>query len=101
MLEHKGTFSASSSDNAKKNLDAAFIHHTGGVYGKLEQVGLQMIINLTHTCVNSKDWKEIHDYIIYENNLDNIPNRQISVVSELAFSPKRSVYSMSEDEADV
>ena len=60
MLEHKGTFSASSSDNAKKNLDAAFIHHTGGVYGKLEQVGLQMIINLTHTCVNSKDWKDSH-----------------------------------------
>ena len=50
---------------------------------------------------DAKDWKEIHDYIIYENNLDNIPNRQISVVSELAFSPKRSVYSMSEDEADV
>ena len=50
---------------------------------------------------DSKDWKEIHDYIIYENNLDDIPNRQISVVSELAFSPKRSVYSMSEDEADV
>ena len=50
---------------------------------------------------DAKDWKEIHDYIIYENNLDDIPNRQISVVSELAFSPKRSVYSMSEDEADV
>ena len=50
---------------------------------------------------DSKDWKEIHDYIIYENNLDDIPNRQISVISELAFSPKRSVYSMSEDEADV
>ncbi len=50
---------------------------------------------------DTKDWKEIHDYIIYENNLDDIPNRQISVVSELAFSPKRSVYSMSEDEADV
>ena len=40
---------------------------------------------------DAKDWKEIHDYIIYENNLDDIPNRQISVVSELAFSPKRSV----------
>lgn len=50
---------------------------------------------------DAKDWKEIHDYIIYENNIDDIPNRQISVVSELAFSPKRSVYSMSEDEADV
>ena len=50
---------------------------------------------------DAKDWKEIHDYIIYENNLDDIPNRQISVVSELEFSPKRSVYSMSEDEADV
>ena len=50
---------------------------------------------------DAKDWKEIHDYIIHENNLDDIPNRQISVVSELAFSPKRSVYSMSEDEADV
>jgi len=50
---------------------------------------------------DAKDWKEIHDYIIYENNLDDIPNRQISVVSELEFSPKRSIYSMSEDEADV
>ena len=47
------------------------------------------------------DWKEIHDYIIDENNIDDIPNRKIDCTSEMKCSPKRSVYEMSPAEADV
>jgi len=47
------------------------------------------------------DWKEIHDYIIEDNNIDNIPNRKIDCTSEMKCSPKRSVYEMSTAEADV
>ena len=47
------------------------------------------------------DWKEIHDYIIEENNIDDIPNRKIDCTSEMKCSPKRSVYEMSPAEADV
>jgi len=47
------------------------------------------------------DWKEIHDYIIEDNNIDNIPNRKIDCTSEMKCSPKRSVYEMSPAEAEV
>ena len=47
-------------------------------------------------CVkDAVDWKEIHDYIIDENNIDDIPNRKIDCTSEMKCSPKRSVYEMS------
>ena len=53
-------------------------------------------------CVkNESDWTEIHNYIINENEIDNIPNRKISCTSDMNFSPKRSVYSMSVNEANV
>ena len=53
-------------------------------------------------CVkNESDWTEIHDYIINDNNIDDIPNRKISCTSEMNFSPKRSVYSMSVSEANI
>jgi len=53
-------------------------------------------------CVkNESDWTEIHDYIINDNNIDDIPNRKISCTSEMNFSPKRSVYSMSVNEANI
>ena len=53
-------------------------------------------------CVkDALDWQEIHDYIIDENNIDNIPNRKIDCTSEMKCSPKRSVYEMSPAEADV
>jgi len=53
-------------------------------------------------CVkNESDWTEIHNYIINDNNIDDIPNRKISCTSEMNFSPKRSVYSMSVNEANI
>jgi len=53
-------------------------------------------------CVkNESDWTEIHNYIINENEIDNIPNRKISCTSDMNFSPKRSVYSMSVNEANI
>ena len=53
-------------------------------------------------CVkNESDWIEIHNYIINGNNIDDIPNRKISCTSEMNFSPKRSVYSMSVNEANI
>jgi len=53
-------------------------------------------------CVkNESDWTEIHNYITNENNIDDIPNRKISCTSDMNFSPKRSVYSMSVNEANI
>jgi len=53
-------------------------------------------------CVkNPSDWEEIHNYIIEENEIDGIPNRRITCVSEMQCSSKRSVYEMSVDEATV
>ena len=53
-------------------------------------------------CVkNESDWTEIHNYIINENEIDNIPNRKISCTSDMNFSPKRSTYSMSVNEANI
>ena len=53
-------------------------------------------------CVNdSSDWKEIHDYIINENEIDNIPNRKIDCTSDMPNSELRSVYNMSVNEAEV
>ena len=47
------------------------------------------------------DWTEIHNYIINENNIDDIPNRKIDCTSEMKCSPKRSVYEMSPAEAEI
>ena len=53
-------------------------------------------------CVKDpKDWEEMHDYIINENEIDGIPNRRISCISSMSCSTKRSVCEMSNDEADV
>ena len=53
-------------------------------------------------CVkNESDWTEIHNYIINENDIDDIPIRKISCTSDMNFSPKRSVYSMSVNEANI
>ena len=52
-------------------------------------------------CVkNSEDWIEIHDYIINENEIDGIPNRRITCISPMDCSSKRSVYEMSQEEAE-
>ena len=47
------------------------------------------------------DWEEIHNFIINENEIDDIPNRRISCTSEMRCSKKRSVYNMSEEEAKI
>ena len=53
-------------------------------------------------CVKDpNDWEEMHDYIINENEIDGIPNRRITCISSMSCSTKRSVYEMSNDEADV
>ena len=53
-------------------------------------------------CVkNSEDWIEIHDYIINENEIDGIPNRRITCISSMNCSSKRSVYEMSQEEAEI
>tara|TARA_B100001094_G_scaffold35804_1_gene29874 strand:- start:2916 stop:4808 length:1893 start_codon:yes stop_codon:yes gene_type:complete len=53
-------------------------------------------------CVkDAADWTEIHNYIINENNIDDIPNRKIDCTSEMQCSPKRGVYEMSPAEAEV
>jgi len=53
-------------------------------------------------CVkDAADWEEIHNFIINENEIDDIPNRKIDCISEMPFSEKRSVYNMSVEEADV
>lgn len=53
-------------------------------------------------CVNDPaDWEEIHNYIINENEIDGIPNRQIDCISEMQCSAKRSVYEMSVNEAEI
>ena len=57
--------------------------------------------NFTVCVKDESDWTEIHNYIIDENNIDNIPNRKIDCTSEMNFSPKRSTYSMSINEADI
>jgi len=53
-------------------------------------------------CVKDpSNWEEIHNYIIEENEIDNIPNRKITCISEMECSSKRSVYEMSVDEAEI
>ena len=37
-----------------------------------------------------EDWEEVHNYIINENEIDNIPNRKIDCVNDKVFSLKRS-----------
>jgi len=50
---------------------------------------------------NPSDWEEIHNYIINENEIDGIPNRRITCISEMQCSSKRSVYEISINEAEV
>ena len=50
---------------------------------------------------NASDWEEIHNYIINENEIDNIPNRKIDCTSNMPNSELRSVYNMSVKEAKI
>ena len=48
-----------------------------------------------------EDWDEVHNYIINENEIDGIPNRKIECVNDKVFSLRSSIYTMSQEEADV
>ena len=48
-----------------------------------------------------EDWKEVHNYIVNENEIDGIPNRRIDIANEKPFSLRTSVYMMSAEEAEV
>lgn len=53
-------------------------------------------------CVkNPKDWEEIHNFIINENEIDGIPNRKIECISDMCCSSKRSIYQISREEAEI
>ena len=57
--------------------------------------------NFVVSIKNESDWNEIHNYIINVNEIDNIPNRKIDCTSEMKCSPKRGVYEMSVNEANI
>ena len=48
-----------------------------------------------------EDWEEVHNYIINENEIDNIPNRKIECINNKTFSLRSSVYMMSHEEAEI
>ena len=48
-----------------------------------------------------EDWMEVHNYIINENNIDNIPNRKVECINDQVFSLRSSVYMMSHQEAEI
>ena len=47
------------------------------------------------------DWKEVHNYIINENEIDGIPNRKLECKDVRHYCIKTSVYMMSAEEAAV
>ena len=48
-----------------------------------------------------EDWTEIHNYIINENEIDGIPNREIECTNDKVYSLRSSIYKMSASEAQV
>ena len=48
-----------------------------------------------------EDWSIVHDYIINENEIDNIPNRKIECLNEKSSLSRSSIYSMSAEEANI
>ena len=51
-------------------------------------------------CENASDWNEIHNYIIDENELDNIPNRRIECVNLKKTCDRIASYEISDAEAE-
>ena len=51
-------------------------------------------------CSNASDWKEIHNYIINENEIDGIPNRKIECINPKKTSKRMGSYEISDAEAD-
>ena len=48
-----------------------------------------------------EDWKEVHEYIINENEIDGIPNRKVNCSNEQPFSLRTAIYEMSVAEAEI
>ena len=51
-------------------------------------------------CQNASDWNEIHNYIINENEIDNIPNRKIECTNLKKSCDRIGSYEMSDAEAE-
>ena len=51
-------------------------------------------------CKNASDWNEIHNYIINENEIDNIPNRKIECTNLKKTCDRIGSYEMSDAEAE-
>ena len=51
-------------------------------------------------CANGSDWNEIHNYIINENEIDNIPNRKIECINLKKTCDKIGSYEISDAEAE-
>jgi len=51
-------------------------------------------------CENASDWNEIHNYIIDENEIDNIPNRKIECTNLKKSCDRIGSYEMSDAEAE-
>ena len=55
----------------------------------------------TVVVLDPKDWQEVHDYIINENEIDGIPNRKVECADDRNYCIKTSVYMMSVEEANL
>ena len=51
-------------------------------------------------CENASDWNEIHNYIVNENELDNIPNRRIECANLKKTCDRIASYEISDAEAE-
>ena len=51
-------------------------------------------------CKNASDWNEIHNYIINENEIDNIPNRKIECTNLKKTCDRIGSYEISDAEAE-
>ena len=48
-----------------------------------------------------EDWDIVHNYIINENEIDNIPNRRIDCLNKKSSLSRSAIYSMSVEEANI
>ena len=73
-------------------------HNSQSVHYVPEGTGIKRYVV---TCNNSSDWNEIHDYIINENEIDNIPNRKIECSDDCKTCDRMASYEMSDEEANI
>ena len=72
-------------------------HNSQSVHYVPEGTGIKRYVV---TCNNSSDWNEIHDYIINENEIDNIPNRKIECTNLKKTCDRIGSYEISDAEAE-